>query len=283
MSKKDQAATWLRSVVAKHLPANARKYSWATYTGEVQHGMLGVGYLSPAQGKVVDASDEWLLVRTERSEFTIVDKSLLCIQPEVGATVELEFYRPRRFLDHTLADGGEDPAVDGCQRFVIGRTTTYLPAKWEGRYLGIDEHRADRYQEIQNPYLRDLIEQLEKMSVDGGMRFASNVLVDAGVRTVEFVDPPEENVDIQPAIRFSVANKAFTGEVEINYDRGLDYYRVIKTVPYPSLNTMERIVHEEIDFLQLPDLLKEILDDGEWRKVQVTILKPAPRTRGVPA
>lgn len=283
MNKKDHAAAWLRSIVATHLPANARKYSWATYTGEAHHGMLGVSYLSPAQGKVADASDEWLLVRTDRSQFTIVDRSLLCIQPEVGATVQLEFYRPRRFLDHTLADGGEDPAVDGCHRYVIGRTTTYLPAKWEGRYLGIDEYRADRYQEIQNPYLRDLIEQLEKTPVDGGMRFASNVLVDAGVRTVEFVDPPEESCETSPAIRFKVANQTYTGEVEVAYDRGLDYYRVIKTVACPGLNTVERIVHEEIDFQQLTELLKEILDDGEWRKVKVTILKPAPRKRGVPA
>ena len=74
-----------------------------------------------------------------------------------------------------------------------------------------------------NPYLRDLITQMEAIPADGGIRRSVNILIDAGVTQLEFVDPPEaQSVAVPPAIRFKVGNSRYSGELEISYDRGMD-------------------------------------------------------------
>jgi hypothetical protein len=283
MSLKDKAAAWLKTVVAAQLASNARRYSWSTWTGEVRVNALGgVTYLDPQEGKVVDASDEFLLVKTSPNNFCVVLKELLTEEPAIGAKVRMEFYQVRRF-DGTKADGSEDAASNGCRSFMLAGAHSQFPVKWEGRYLGINERHAHAYREIQNPYLRDLITQMEAIPVDNGLRRSVNVLIDAGATDLDFVDPPEEqSVGTPPAIRFKVANAKFTGHVEINYDRPSDYYRVLCTKPYPSLDTEETERHEDVDFEQLASLLADLLDTEEWKKVKVTVLKAAPKQKAVP-
>jgi len=282
MNFNEQAKAWLRTVIHNHVGSNIRSYQWTTWTGEVTHNMLGgIRYLSPQEGKVVDENEHFLLVKTGPKDFNITLKSLLTELPAIGAKVRLQFYQLRRF-DGTLADGSEDPAVNGLTTMSLTGVETHFPVRWDGleRVADVNRHLAATYREIQNPYLRDLIVQLETIRVDGGIRRAVNVLVDAGATDLDFVDPPEEeSVQTPPAIRFRVNNAKLQGGVEVNYDRAMDYYRVNVTKPYPSLNSTETERYEDVDFEQLPLLLARLIDDGEWRKVKVTVLKPAPKAK----
>lgn len=274
VSKFESARNFLRLAVIKHLASNARGYTACSWTGEISHNMLGgVRYLDPQEGTVCDENDEFSLVKTGRNDFCVVAKSELTEPLKIGSKVRLTFYQLRR-LDGTRADGRDDVAAGRSTTIALTGAKTLLPVKWEGRYLGIDEWKAPHYRDVQNPYLRDMIKQLEDAKIDDGLRTAANLLVDAGVRELDFIDPPEDqSSETPPSMLFNASTKVFQGSVQVAYDRGMDYY----TVTLRRGAEVEEF--SEIDFMQLPDLLKEKLDDGEWRKVKVEVLKPAPRKR----
>jgi len=169
MNLKEQAATWLKSVISAHVGANIRRYKWSTYTGEISHNMLGgVNYLSPAEGKVVEQDEQFTLIKSGPSSFCVVATEHLSAPVAVGDKVEVKFYKLRRF-DGTAADGSDDPSDRGSRTIMLTGAETFFPAKWQGRYLAINDRFSDAYTEIGNPYLRDMIEQMEKLRVDGGM------------------------------------------------------------------------------------------------------------------
>lgn len=272
MSLKDSARDWLKKVVGNHVGKNIRRYEFATYLGEVRHNSLGgVGYLQPIEGTVVDASDLFTLVKTSINKFCVILSSLLSAPVDIGVKVSVQFYNLRRF-DGTLADGSEDASIDGCRTVMLTGTETKFPVKWEGRYLGVDERFQESYREIQNPYLRDLIMQMERIPVNGGMRRIVNVLVDAGATALDFVDPPEEQSAVTPpAIRVKVDNKKFVGAVEVFYDRAADTYGILLT---PTTAGEERVI-TDVHFNELGDALQACVDDETWMQAKVTMLKPA--------
>lgn len=292
MSLKDSARNWLKTVAGKHVGKNSRRYEYTSYLGELRHNSLGgVGYLQPIEGTVVDASDMFTLVKTSANKFCVILNSLLSAPVEIGAKVAVTFYNLRRF-DGSLADGSEDPATGGTRTVMLTGIETKFPVNWEGRYLGVDE-KFD-YREIQNPYLRDLITQMEHIPVNGGMRRIVNVLVDAGARDLDFVDPPEEqSADTPPAIRAVVASKKFVGVVAVFYDRASDTYgiRVTPTptaeLPQPhepgsqadvSERAGERVI-DGVHFDELGDALQMLVDDEAWMQAKVTVVKPARRVK----
>jgi hypothetical protein len=272
MSLKDSARDWLKKVVGNHVGKNIRRYEFATYLGEVRHNSLGgVGYLQPIEGTVVDASDLFTLVKTSTNKFCVILSSLLSAPVDIGVKVSVQFYNLRRF-DGTLADGSEDASIDGCRTVMLTGTETKFPVKWEGRYLGVDERFQESYREIKNPYLRDLIMQMERIPVNGGMRRIVNVLVDAGATALDFVDPPEEQSAVTPpAIRVKVDNKKFVGAVEVFYDRAADTYGILLT---PTTAGEERVI-TDVHFNELGDALQVCVDDETWMQAKVTMLKPA--------
>lgn len=276
MSLKDQAKTFITSVISNHLAANIRTYKWKTYTGERNTNSLGgVSFLSAESATVVDTDGTFTLFKVKPSEFVIVKTDLLSEPVQIGAKVALSFYKLKRF-DGTSADGSDDPTVAGIRTIMLTGAKTIFPVKWEGRYLGINERFADQYREIGNAYLRDLLTQMESQYVDDGMRAPINVLIDANATQLDFIDP---GVDcgslVAPGLRVRVASSKFQGDVTIEYDRGADTYRVILE-PQDSL---ERIVVDDVHFNELGNVLVESIDDGEWRKAKVTVLKAAPKKK----
>jgi hypothetical protein len=280
MSKNEQAAAFLRSVVHNHVGSNIRSYSWKTWCCEVSHNSLGgIRYLSPVEGKVVDQNDDFLLVKAGPKEFVVVLKELLTEVPAIGAKVGLKFYELRRF-DGTLADGSEDAVEGGFRSIMLTGAQSYFPVKWDGRYIHQRESLTASHRMIQNPYLRDLITQMETIRTADGLRRVVNVIIDAGATELDFVDPPEQDsAEIPPAISFRVANTKLLGKVTIDYDRAMDYYRVHVERVTSGRESPAKESFTDIDFEQLGPFLEELIDDRSWRQVQVTVLRAAPKQK----
>lgn len=278
MSLQEAAREWVKNVVGNHVGNNIRRYSWSTYLGELRHNMLGaVSYLQPIEGTVVDASQQFTLVKTSANKFCVILSALLSVPVEIGSKIAVHLYNLRRF-DGTLADGSEDASVDGCRTMMLTGCETLFPVKWEERYLGINEKFKESYREIQNPYLRDLITQMEKIPVNGGTRRVVNVLVDAGAKDLDFVDPPEEkSAETPPAIRATVATQKFAGSVEIYYDRANDTYGIRLTPTQPD----EARDLTDVHFDELGDALQSLIDDETWMQAKVSVLKPARKPKAV--
>lgn len=277
MSLQDKAREWIKTVVANHLGKNIRRYHWSTYVGELRHNTLGgVSYLQPIEGTVVDANEQFTLVKTGLSNFCIILSALLSEPVAIGAKIAVKFYQLRRF-DGSLADGSEDRSINGTRVMALTGAETIFPVKWEDRYLGINEKFKDAYREIQNPYLRDLITQMESIPVNGGMRRVVNVLVDASAKDLDFVDPPEEkSAETAPAIRARVETKKFVGGVEVFYDRAADTYGIRLTPEQPD---KDGLLMTDIYFDELGDALQLCIDDESWMEAKVTILKPARKVK----
>lgn len=276
MSLAKQAADWLKSIVSNHLPSTARRYSWKTYVNEVTHNNLGgVRFISPSEGKVVEMNDEFVAVKEKGSTFIVIERKLLSQEVAVGDKIGLSFYKLKRF-DGLNPDGSEDAAVGGVRSFMLTGGQTRLPATWEGRHV-------DRMAlgptvtptEIRNPYLRDLITQLEQIPVPGTPRKLVNILTDANPSNLSFNDPAEEESAVDaPAVRMTVATAKHTGGVEISYDRANDTYSVALT---PNAGEAMRV--EGVHFDQLAEVLLDGIDDGSWITAKVTMIKAAPKKR----
>jgi len=270
------AKSFMASIVNNHVGKNIRRYTIEVHVNEVRYNALGdIGGHTAQEGKVVEIGPDFTVVKRSNNSFGIIDNGLLAVPVQVGDKIRYQGYNKRRF-DGTLADGSEDPAEGGARTFMLTGVKTYFPVKWDGRYLGVNEKFADTYTEISNPYLRDLITQMETASVNEGRRAVVNVLVDAGATNLRFNDSSEDDIiSDPPAIHCDVANDRFKGHVEVNYDRGMDYYRLVLTRAEDG--HVERI--EDIDVFSLGQVLIDAIDDGNWLKVRVTVLQPAAKSR----
>ncbi len=268
----------MREVARDHLAKNIRNYSYSRYDGLAHTNALGgTSYLRPTEGKVVTVIEGHTVVKTAASQFTLVSSELLSQPVRIGDKIGLTFYNLRRF-DGTNADGTDDPAAGGVKSYSLTGTQTYFPVKWEGRELGINNRFREAYTEIKNPYLQDLIRQLEQIPVNGGLRKIVNVLVDANGRNLRFVDPGGSSAE-KPAILVDVETAKHKGLVDISYDRGADWY-CVRLVPADGTPPQDV---EPVYVDQLADVLIDGIDDGEWRKATVTMIKAAPKARAQPA
>jgi len=268
MDLKETAQQWLKSVAAKHLGKNIRSYKWISYLGVIAHNAFGgICFPSPKEGKVVDSNHQFTMVKTGLAEFVIVTTALLSSPVNIGDKIGLCFYKLKRF-DGTDADGRQDTTGP----MLLTGAKSYFPVKWPDRYLGIDEKFSDRYTEIQNPYLQDLINQMEAIPVDGGMRRVVNILIDANATQLVFNDPVEErSMEDRPAINVHVSTAKHVGSVSIIYNRVPDTY----TIELTPDNGSKKLILEDLYFDQLGQTLIDGIDDGSWKTARVTVLKPA--------
>lgn len=262
MKTKETARAWLASVAQQHLPSNARRYKFSAYCGQQNYGsFIGLPVdLSPAEGKVVDITDEWLLVKTGRNDFFVADVELLSAVPGIGDTVTIEPWA-RRGFDGLRLDAPRDSGA-GCKTFILGETRSRFP------------NRSG----LQCPELRDMLDQLEvlKMPDPDGIRTVAQVLVDAGAwnHPVEYCDPAESDIISNPP-RVTVTLDAphiQNGPVSLSviYDRGGDMYWV-ETVPADGQVARQ----ENLTFDMLPDAIGAIAANADWRKAKVTVTKKA--------
>lgn len=281
MSQNEHASNWVKSVAAKHLGANIRRFKWSTWTACVRHNSLGgVTMLSPIEGKVVECGDEYTLIKTGPSDFCVVITDLLDAPVSVGDKIACKFYELRRF-DGKLSSGFEDRDGSGITSFSLTGARTLFPAKWADRYL--QETKTiitDTWTTVQNRYLRDLITQLEAFPTGDGYRKGVDVLVSANADNLRFIDPPEHlsagpEPTVWPSIVCQVTTKKFAGEVAIRYDRGADTYALFLTDALSG----EAAVLDDVHFDELVPTLLDRIDDGSWKQVRVTMVMKAPKAR----
>lgn len=267
MSRKEQARDWACSVARCHLPRTARRYALAIYVGEASvNSALGLQIdLHPAEGKLVELTDEWLMIKIGRgAALFVVARDLVDVVPPLGAVVRITPYARRGFDGRRLDAPREQILGDGSriQSYIMGESRSCLPIDKEG---------------LRSSYLRDMIEQVEALDAGDGLRRLSQVLVDAGAyqHPVEFVDPNDEDViATPPALKFRVATAKHDGWFEIRYQRAADTYRLLLTGQDGQLvKDCENVL-----FDQLAPITLDWIDDGVWRIARVEILKGAPRT-----
>jgi len=245
-------------LVTPHLPSNANRFRYSVFAGPPQvSSTFGLTVdPHPFDGKVVVITDEFVFVKTARTQFAVLDRSLVTTVPEIGDKVHVVPYIRRRF-DGGRADTPE-PAEDGSRRLLIGHAPAKLPIP-----------------EPQCPELDELIQQLETLPAPDGFRRITHMLVDANARDFIWVDPEPENiVSTPPAISCTVSTGKFEGQVTIIYDRGADAYEVELS---QNGELVKRV--DDIYFDMLGDVLEQWIDDGTWRRIQVTVTHPASKRK----
>lgn len=273
--RKAESDAWLKSVVGKHLAANCRKYTWRTYVAE-KSVASGFGFqidISPQEGKVVDESDDFILVKVSRTEFFVALKSALTLVPEVGSTCRITPYARKRF-DGERLDKPEVVHENGytTTRMILGEFRSYLP---------IDKKT------IVCPEFKDMIEVIEDEKADG-IRTIAQVLIDAGAikEPVFFQDvtDPELIIDKPPTVRFRISTQKFDGYLSIVYDRAMDTFTIV--LLDPQLNEVSKDENQLITLAGDSTIGQKIIglvDDEQWKLAPVEVLKKAPRQRAAAA
>ncbi len=248
----------LPTLVVGHVPSNIRSFKYNVFAGQPKVSALGFHIdPKPFEGKVIAKTDQAIVIKTGRAEFSVLDRSLVTEEPEEGAKVQVEPYARRRF-DGLRADTPEEVTeftADGrpytVQRYVLGSAPAKLPIP-----------------EPQCPELRDLIQQLEQLPAPDGFRRITHLLVDANARDFTWVDPqPDDIIATPPAIGFTVTSAKFQGHVTVLYDRGADLYAVELRQGGEVVDRMD-----EVFFDTLGETLERLIDDGNWRLIHVQCL-----------
>ncbi|MCE4369720.1 GTPase [Xanthomonas hortorum] len=246
------------SLVAGHLPRNARNYYYRVYDDQPHFSSFGMPVdPRPFQGTVIDKTDDALIIKTSRVAFAAVDREMATLDPEAGTKVDVVPYARRDF------DGSRiDAAVEETHQTHEGHRYTVCTVAVGGRDVRLPLPASRCFQ------LADLIEQIEQMIAPDGLRKIVHLLVDAGATAFTCVDPePEAIVDTPPEIAFDVDTAKFRGRVAIVYDRALDLYAVDLRRDDTVLKRVELV-----DFTTLGTTLADLIDDGHWRRIQISIV-----------
>lgn len=290
-----QAALWTFKMEIKefvgtygvpHLGANIRRYKWLSWEGKEKEGAFGqfVG-IKPTEGKFIHSDGNLSLFKTGASEFLVVATNLITDTFALGDKVRLEFYNLLGF-DGLAADGSDDPAeVSGGIRsttFMLTGGTVHIPVKWEGRYVHRRPSIYANWPTIQNPYLIDMVGQLEGLKVSGYRNLVS-VLVDANGTIPTFVDPAEdkscdEDKNKWPSISTTLNSAKFKGVFTLRYDRALDTYEIVLAHQDGTTDVLENV-----HVMDLSTIVADRIDDGTWKDVKTTLLKAAPKKKAVAA
>lgn len=265
--KKDDAVAWLRTVVSNHVASNARRYTMQVIADESAVGALGQQVdQKPAEGKVVDGNDDWLLVKAGRSEFAIVEKALLTDIPGIGSTIRVTPYHRRRFDGKLVGTPEESKSESGLfrtQTFLIGDSDSRLPLDTE---------------KLQSSHLKDMVNQIKALKTGDGIRNIGNALVDAGGDSPALLgwnDPSDDQAAITPpSLTFAINTLKFQGALMIEYNRAIDYYELVLT---RDGKEVKRVT--DIDFMSLGERIVDLVDDGKWRIPKVEMLKAAPKAK----
>lgn len=244
----------LPNLLRPHLARNSRRFQYGIVDFSPSHNGLGVLVdIQPFTGKVVEYSDNAMIVKTGRQQFKIIERSYLTLEPPVGSQVKVTPYTRRHFNGQRI----DEPTVKvetlpngttyQTKTVRLGGDTTYLPV-----------------QAVNCPALKAFIEQLQLLPAPDGVRRIVHLLVDAGAYDFSLVDPlPADIFKTPPHIAFTVDNNKYQGRVAIEYERGSDTYTL-------KLDNQEDIT--DIYFDELGSQLEKAIDDGVWQKVYVEVL-----------
>lgn len=257
--------TQMPTIVAGHVPRNARSFKFRIYDDKPAASPLGVLIdPKPFLGTVIAKTDIAIIIKVGRAQFAALDRTLVDEEPDTGVKVEVTPYARRHFDGQRIDTPTQSTqfTADGkaftVQSLILGDTTTQLP---------LPEPRC--------PELAALIKQLETMYAPDGYRRITHLLVDAGAREFTWVDPaPIDILRTPPAIGFTVETAKFAGQVTVLYDRSLDLYAVELR---RNGELQERV--DEVYFDDLGQVLERLIDDGRWRRIRVEVLRKSTTTR----
>lgn len=262
--------TLLPTLLAGHVPARTRHYSYSVHDALPNESRLGF-YVDPHpfQGKIIAKTDEMMVVKTARTQFAVLDRTLVNDDPPEGSTIEVTPYARRDF------DGSRmDKPVEKVERLPDGTTFTSRTVILGGNTTRLPVPKP------QSPELADLIEQIETMPAPDGRRRIVHILVDALATDFRVDDPPPAQIiATPPTIHFRVSTRKFIGCVALSYDRALDYYRLLLHRDGEVISFVEHI-----DFTSLGQVLHDQLDDLRWQTIDVRVLslpKPKPKPRSL--
>jgi len=248
----------LQTLVGPYLPRNARGFNYRVVDALPQPSMLGIAFdPKPFDGKVVALTDEAIIVKTARTQFAVINRSLATTVPAEGTKVFVRPYARRRF-DGLRADTPEERTKiddDGTTHTVTTHILGAAPAR-----LPVSKPQC--------PELAELVEQMENLPAPDGFRKITHLLVDANARDFTCVDPkPSDIIRTPPAINFTVSTAKFAGQVSVLYDRGADVY-----VVELHQNGELLVRRDEVYFDMLGAVLADLIDDGSWRQIVIDVL-----------
>lgn len=259
----------LPALVAPHLPRNTRRFKFRIYDNTPL--VSGLGFHvdpQPFQGKVVVKTDSTIIIKVTRTEFAVLDRSLVTQEPEDGSQIVVTPYA-RHHFDGTRLDAPVEEVrqtTDGqtykTKTLILGGATTHLP---------VAKPRSEA--------LVTLIEQLERLPAPDGFRRISHLLADANACDFRCVDREGDDslVKTPPALVFTVNSMKFAGQVVVLYQPGIDLYAV------ELYRSGERLTRQDgLYFDDLGGMLERLIDDGSWRSIRIEIASWANRAGSGP-
>lgn len=250
----------LGTLVADWLPKNAQRIECTYFDNQPPLNTFAMRVdPQPVTGRVVALTDEAIIVKTGRIAFAAVDRALATQHPPLGSRVRVTPYFRRDFAGERL-----DAPRQEYWKDLDGRTHAMTVMAIGGRIVRIPLPVKPTC-----PYLTDLVEQLEILPTPDGWRTIANLLVDAGAADVETVDPDEEHlIATPPEISFAVATAKFTGRLAVLCDTSSQNYAVELRA---NGATAARV--EDITVTALATVLSDFIDDGQWRRIHIEVLK----------
>lgn len=251
----------MKPYIFSNTPVNCKQYYLHMVDNKPQQGFFGIGTdFKPFEGKVIHISEIAILVKLSRNKFCAVDQSLVTVMPSIGDKIKVTPYARRHFdgkrtdapiIEKTvMADG----SVVEWERTIIGSVKTTLPLPCE---------------QLKCPELQEMISQIENLHAPDGHRTIAQMLNDAGAKNFDLVDPTPSNIiKTPPRLRFTVENQKHSGQVDVIYDRGMDYYRIELIKDRTIIKSIS-----DLSFIDLGNALCDAIDDGSWNKIEVEILK----------
>lgn len=251
----------LGALVADAIPKNAQRIDCTFFDDRPMHNAFAMRVdPRPIEGRVVALTDEAIIVKTGRIAFVAVDRMLATESPAAGTKVRVTPYFRRDFAGERLDAPRQENWTDGDGKvhemnvMVIGSRVARIPLPHKPK----------------NPYLADLVEQLEILRTQDNLRTIANMLVDAKATDIEITDPDEEHLSDTPAeISFAVTTDKFAGRIAVLFDDGAMNYAVELRA---NGAVTKRIAN--VSVTGLAQVLAELIDDGQWRRIDVAILSP---------
>ncbi|MEB8476684.1 MULTISPECIES: hypothetical protein [Acidithiobacillus] len=257
---KTEALDFLRQNMNHVKLGNSRHFTWVYISTNQPINTIGLRTdYKPFEGTVIAADARFVAFRLGRkAAFNVMDRGCLpSVTPyAVDEKLLVTPYAHKDFDGRRLDEPTEEIGEHGCivRTIIIGLTNVKIPLPTVPESF----------------FIKEIVEQLESVTTDHGLRTAAQVLADAGAgaEPVQFLDDDEA---ARPWMQFAIRTDKLHGYLKITLDRALDYYEISTT------NTDGETVEEckEVDFTSLAEVIQEMVDDGNWRIAEVKVLKRA--------
>ena len=277
LTQTQDPTVWAKARIGAFLAKNVREFRYQTWQAPIGKSIYGgCMTFSRTEGTVCTQDDQFVLVKVGPKEFRVIAQHMLAEPLSTGAKVALI---PFEFLDFSglPSDGRDDPQeIPGLISRALTGVKTEFPVLWEGRHSIRSCLVRQHWSELHNPYLRDMIEQMECLRLDG--RNGADILVAAGAKNLSFVDPSYEDSCSEdrtrwPSVEVDLHSQTFSGRLAIRYDRGDDTYSI------DTISDGHGAQRNGLCFDDLLPQLADMVDDGRWAKVRHIVIKPAPKVK----